>query len=357
MQQGIHNEHSQDMTDQPCSEWQLLLVLLAGGEEIDPPEQARLSAHLAQCVICSEALDREKELLALLAAHQIEPDAALLASCRAGLEDALDREEERGWWRRYFGALLPSTRFSPRPAWSAALLLMLGFTFGILGPRLLRDPLPAPPSPAVPSLIRSDRNSADASESINSPLSAFDLHTADVAGINVFPSGGNEPPQVELQMKTQRPVTVQGTVDNGDVKSVLLRILRNNQRFDPDVRLSAVDLLRARSNDSEVRSVLCDAVRTDRNAAVRLKALEALNGAEPQDIIRETLLDALVDDRNPGVRIEAINALRDMAAKGQVASDDRMLAILRDRMRKDPNTYIRLQSAAAIQDLNPRQNF
>ena len=55
--------------------------------------------------------------------------------------------------------------------------------------------------------------------------------------------------------------------------------------------------------------------------------------------------------------IEAVNALRDMAEKGQVNSDPHMLAVLRDRMQKDPNTYIRLQSAAAIQDLGPRQKF
>jgi HEAT repeat protein len=118
-----------------------------------------------------------------------------------------------------------------------------------------------------------------------------------------------------------------------------------------------VDLLRARNNDPEVRAALCHAVHTDHNAAVRLKALEALNGAEPQDIIRQTLLDALVDDQNPGVRVEAINALREMAAKGQVVSDDHMLAVLRERTQKDPSTYIRLQSAAAIRDLGPRQNF
>jgi HEAT repeat protein len=98
-------------------------------------------------------------------------------------------------------------------------------------------------------------------------------------------------------------------------------------------------------------------VHTDGNAAVRLKALEALNGAEPQDLVRQTLLDALVDDRNPGVRIEAINALRGLAAAGKVESDDHMLAVLRERMRKDPSTYIRLQSAAAIRDLGPRQKF
>jgi len=110
--------------------------------------------------------------------------------------------------------------------------------------------------------------------------------------------------------------------------------------------MNAVELLRIRNNDADVRAALCQTVHTDRNAAVRLKALEALDGAEPQDIIQQTLLDALVDDQNPGVRVEAINALREMAAKGQVESDGHMLAVLRDRMQKDPSTYIRLQSAA-----------
>jgi HEAT repeat protein len=178
-----------------------------------------------------------------------------------------------------------------------------------------------------------------------------------VAGINVIPTSNNQPPQVELQVRSQQPIKVQGTVNNEDVKSLLINVLRNNDRFDPDVRLDAVDLLRARNNDQDVRSALCHAVHTDSNAAVRLKALEALNGAEPQDIIRQTLLDALVDDKNPGVRVEAINALRGMAAKGQVVPDDHMLAVLRERMRKDPNTYIRIQSAAAIRDLGPREKF
>jgi HEAT repeat protein len=146
-------------------------------------------------------------------------------------------------------------------------------------------------------------------------------------------------------------------VNNDDVKQVLMYIMQNNQRFGPDVRLNAVDLLRARNNDPDVRSALCHAVHTDQNAAVRMKALEALNGAEPQQLVQQTFLDALVGDQNPGVRVEAINGLREMAAKGQVESDDHVLAVLRDRMQKDPSTYIRLQSAAAIRDLGPRQKF
>ena len=58
-----------------------------------------------------------------------------------------------------------------------------------------------------------------------------------------------------------------------------------------------------------------------------------------------------------GVRVEAINALRDMAAKGQVRPDDHMIEVLREREKNDPNNYIRLQSAAAIRDLGPRQKF
>lgn len=353
---------SDDRKGQPCSDMEELLVLSAAGQELDPAEQAEVSEHLAHCEACAASFEQERELLALISAQRPEPDAVLLASCRAGLEDALDRQEERGWFRRSLRTLVPTSWTSPRPAWSAAMLVIVGFSVGVFGPRLFEHRVPTPVSagPVVantPTTPESKPTDADV-EPVNTPSSGpLDLRTAEVAGINVLPSGGDQPPEVELQLTAQRPITLQGTVDNDDVKRVLLYVLRNSERFDADVRLNAVDLLRARNNDPEVRSVLCRSVHSDRNAAVRLKALEALNGAEPQDLVRETLLDALVDDQNPGVRVEAINALRSMASKGQVTSDDHLLAILRDRMQKDPNTYIRLQSAAAIRDLGPRQKF
>ena len=357
-------EYATNKPGQPCSDMEPLLVLSAAGQELDPAEQAEVTEHLAHCADCVAAFEREQELLALLSAQHAEPDAGLLASCRAGLEDALDRQEEGGWFRRLVGSLVLTSWISPRPAWSGALLLIAGFSVGIFGPRLLDHPVrPPSPSPSAANTPANpdpnpDPSATNVSDPANqSPGGSLDLRTAEVAGINVLPTGGNEPPQVELQLTAQRPVTLQGTVDNDDVKRVLLYVLRNSERFDADVRLNAVDLLRARNNDPEVRSVLCGAVHSDHNAAVRLKALEALNGAEPQDLVRKTLLDALVDDQNPGVRVEAINALRTMASNGQVSSDDHMLSVLRDRVQKDPNTYIRLQSAAAIRDFGPRQKF
>jgi Putative zinc-finger len=344
MDRDVHNPN------QPCRDRESLLILFAAGEELDPAEQAEVVEHITHCSACAAALEREKDWLRAFASHRAEPDAALLADCRAKLEDALDRDEERSW-RKRIASLVPASWISPRPAWSAALLLLLGFSAGIYGPRLLhRSPgrvLQATGESAIDAAAAAGGDSA---------LSALDLHTADVSGINVIPAGGSEPPEVEVQLKAQRPLTVHGTVDDSDVKRVLLYVLRNADRFDPDVRINAVDLLRARNNDPDVRAVLCHAVHTDRNTAVRLKALEALNGAEAHDIIRKTLLDAL-DDHNPGVRIEAINALQSMAAKGQVASDDHLRSVLRDHMRTDPNTYIRLQSAAVMRDLGPRQTF
>jgi hypothetical protein len=359
----MRNAGMEEAKSPACGEFEPRLMLFVAGE-LDASEIADVNEHLQHCLGCNLAVAQEQEMLALLASRHTEPDAALLASCRAGLEDSLDQQEERGWLRRTLGALLPASWISPQPAWSAALLVLIGFSVGMLGPRLLRNSAGRVDTNssvasnnatgAVPGLVTAAPASAS---SPSAGLSSLDMRTASVAGINVFPAEDNQPPQVQLQLNARQPYTVRGTVNDDDVKQMLMYILHNNQRFDPDVRLDAVDVLRMRNNDPDVRSALCQAVHTDHNAAVRLKALEALNGAEPQDIIRQTLLDALVDDQNPGVRVEAINALRDMAAKGQVDADDHLLAVLHERMAKDPNTYIRLQSAEVIRDLGPRQKF
>src|SRR5579864_3545476 len=332
------------------------LLLSVAGEDLAPADAETLASHITQCADCSATFTREKELVSVFAEHDQQPDAALLASCRANLIDALDREEEGSWLARTFGSWIPSSWLSPEPAWSAAVLLVIGFSVGVLGPRFLLH------RAADVSTANSADVAAPASETAtidnsgrlsSSGPSKLDFHTADVAGMNVLPSIGDNPAEVQLHFKSEEPVTVQGTVNDADVKGVLLHILGGNEAFCPDMRLQAVDLLRMRNNDPEVRKALCHAVREDRNAAVRLKALDALSGSEPQDIVRQTLLDALVNDQNLGVRVQAINQLRDMAAKGQVLSDDHMVSVLRDRMEKDPSTYIRLQSAAAIRDIGP----
>jgi hypothetical protein len=343
-----------------CSEWEPFITLLAAGEEFPADVHARWIEHAAQCDACSGALAHERELLSLLSENRAELDLNFLASCRAGLEDAIDREEEHGWLRRAAAYVFPASWLASGPAWGAAALLLAGFSTGLLlGPRVLHRAVTAdiqqPASVAsTPASFAADAAPQPVS---SSALPDLDLHSAEVAGISVLPSGSDGPPQVQLQMREQQPITVEGTVDDDNVKNVLINILSEGDRFCPDERMDAIDALSSRTNDPQVRGALCHAVHKDKNAAVRLKALEALNGAEPQDIVQQTLLDALVDDQNPGVRVEAINSLREMVSKGEVTSSDKMLSVLQDRMQNDPSTYIRSQSAAAIRDLGPRGKF
>ena len=336
----------------PCEEFEQRLVLYVA-QELEPEERVEVEKHLESCSTCSAALARERRLLEVLVSRTSEePSANLLASCREVLEEKLDEilENQPGIVARWSEKLFPGRWFALHPAFSAALFVLIGFSVGTLAPRLLRHP-------ELPSEVNIATTPDAAPAPVAASLDDQALRTADVAGIDWTPSADNEPPRIEVQLSAERPMVVQGTVNSSDVKRVLLTILRGNARFSPEVRLDAVELLKARNNDPDVRQALCSAVHTDGNAAVRLRALEALNGAEPEDIVRKTLIDALLQDSNPGVRIEAINTLRGLAERGAVDSDARLIEVLRERARKDPNPYIRLQSASAIRNLGPREKY
>ncbi len=144
--------------------------------------------------------------------------------------------------------------------------LVIGFSVGIFAPRFLRHSQPpltpnadisASGSGATTGV--SSANSANVSDSgtTSTPLQALDLRSADVAGINLVDTGDADGPGVELQLRSPRPVTVKGAVDDDNVKRVLLDVLGGGDRYCADVRLNAVDCLRSRKNDPDVRSALC----------------------------------------------------------------------------------------------------
>jgi hypothetical protein len=327
-----------------CLEFDQRLVLYAAGE-LDEAGSAAVEAHLRQCPACAASLEAERSLLELVASvSAAAPATGMLANSRAELADALDDADERRPFVHWIGSLVPSSWLSLHPAWGAVLLLVLGFSLGTFAPHWLRPAVAPSSSPALPT-----NNAA--------VFDPQEMRSADISGINWTPGSDSAAPQVQVQLTSQQPMVIQGTVDNDNVKQVLCYVLRNNTRFSPDVRLDSVELLRQRSNDADVRQALCQAVHTDHNPAVRLKALEALQGAEPLDLVRQTLVDALLDDSNTGVRIEAINTLRGLARQGKVLSDPRVVEVLRERTRKDPNAYIRIESAAAIRDLGPPHKY
>jgi hypothetical protein len=195
-----------------------------------------------------------------------------------------------------------------------------------------------------------------------------------VAGINFAPTADAAPGTLQVQMRTEQPLMVIGSVDNTDVRRVLTYVVANGERFDPGVRLDCLDALKARSADEQVRRALVAAARKDQNAAVRLKALDALRDSTGEDSVREVLLEALRHDSNPGVRVEAVNLLvRSLEGDSQdrpgstselpatevssVSGDysvERVVRALEDLERRDPNRYVRLRSAAALRQIGTR---
>jgi anti-sigma factor RsiW len=329
-----------------CRTMQERLVLYAA-DEADEAERRGVEAHVRTCSSCAAVLIEEWQLIAAIVAEPPKaPDAHLLANCRAMLGETLDREEAKRPANR-LASLFGRGWFGMRLAVSAALLVVVGFLAGRIVPvRGLGQSSSSSPVNAV-----SETGQANTAAGMLNPQ---EVHSTNVAGITQTPSSGDAPPNVQVQLNTQQPVVVQGTVNNDNVKNALLSTLQAGNHYGPDVRLQSVELLKPRCGDADVSQAMCRLLRTDPNAAVRLKALDALSGATPSEQVEQAMLDALRQDSNPGVRVEAVNALLGIAHSGQPLHSPEDIQIVRDRMQRDPNNYVRLQSAALVQDSEPR---
>jgi HEAT repeat protein len=182
------------------------------------------------------------------------------------------------------------------------------------------------------------------------------LRRVDNAHVAWVTPSGSRTPTVQVQLMSPTPMDIVGAPDDADVQRALTFLLQNGQRFDPDVRLDSLDVLRMNAGDPDVRRTLCAVARLDRNPAVRIKALEALQGFEEDPSVREALLDALEIDSNTGVRVSAIRLLR-TALQAEAESgasnglDAQTLDVLRDRLHNDPDPGVRQQSAATLYEL------
>jgi hypothetical protein len=346
-----------------CSEIAPLLVFYAC-DEVEPAEREHIDAHLAVCASCAAQLTEERQMQTALVstfqpADQLDPSGALLAQCRSELSELLDdlsapplREHWMpfGWMRRWMAL---------RPAWSAAVLILLGLAVG---------------TQVALWIPGRDGGSTGfgGGQAMNvkaaAPLTNEDLSKMAVAGINFAPGADASSGTVQLQVRTEQPFVLSGSVDDSEVRRVLTYVVANGERFDPGVRLDCLDALKSHTGDEEVRHALLSAARKDHNAAVRMKALEALRDSSGEDSVRDTLLEALQHDANPGVRVEAVNLLvrslegADLsgmeANAAEIPADpsvDRVIRALEGLQHRDPNPYVRLRSAAALRQIGPRE--
>jgi hypothetical protein len=368
-----------------CSEVAPVLVFYACGEVSDS-ERKLVDEHLAGCRGCSEQLEAERALWeAIDAAHGVAGDVdsadVLLAQCRSELAEKLDdlaaattqdRWEPFGWVRRWMAL---------RPAWSGALLVFFGILLGAEVIPWLQSGFPG-------------NNNGRAVNVLASPkLTDEQLSKMAVSGINLSPWPNAAPGTVQLQLRAEQPMVLSGSADDSNMRQVLTYVLENGERFDAGVRLDCLDALRAQARDAKVRQALLVAARKDQNPAVRMKALEALRDSASDKVVREALLEALTHDTNPGVRVEVVNmlvrALRhgpqsgadnsppqlaapenldelsddtQVIASGSEASAaasdpsaEKVIRTLEELQKRDPSSYVRLRSAAALRQIGPRE--
>jgi hypothetical protein len=360
-----------------CGEVAPLLVFYACNE-VEEYEREQIDAHLAVCAECRGLLGEESELQTAVArvsqpADAMDPSGALLAQCRSELSEKLDDLEMPkvrehwmpfGWVQRWMAL---------RPAWSAAGLIVFGVAIGTQ----------VMPWLAVRSGGGGDRGTTQAMNVTATPrLTDEQLSKMAVAGITFSPAPDAAPGTLQVQVRTEQPLMVTGSVDNEDVRRLLTFVVASGDRFDPGTRLDCLDALKVRTDDEHVRSALVKAAHSDKNAAVRLKALDALRDWTREVPVRDALLDALHHDANPGVRVEAVNLLVNSLGGGDtevisaeesfpivatpasgnepaVINGDgedvgRVVRALEDLQRRDPNRYVRLRSAAALRQIGSR---
>lgn len=334
-----------------CEDVESLAVLYACGE-LDDAGRTELEAHAAACAACAAIVSREARLQQAIStldqpADSLDRSGLLLARCRSELAESLDDRQaqaNRSAWRifspiAWWGGLRHALIY--HPAMSMAVLLVAGFLAGVAGQRLPISPAPAVAVRPVMTVSATPK------------ITEQQLQSAGSAHVAWVTPSGSRTPTVQVQLMSQTPMNIVGAPDDADVQRALTFVLENSQRFDPDARLDALDVLRTRATDPDVRRSLCAAARLDRNPGVRMKAIEALQGFEQDPAVRQTLLDALQSDDNSGVRVEAIDLLVSslQAENGSAAPDSQLLDVLRDRQRNDSNNYVRLQSAAALREL------
>ncbi|HXN47546.1 MAG TPA: HEAT repeat domain-containing protein [Bryobacteraceae bacterium] len=283
--------------------------------ELTIEEEQAFQDHIETCADCGREFETEKRVQAALNRNEVAADPALLARSRRELglrlENARMRRAGLGAWLRRLSDLRIAVL--ARPA-AALALVALGF----FGARLA-TPKAAPArevaglASAEPGVLR-------------------------VRYLEPGPSG-----RVQLVVDETRQRTISGTVDDDQIRRLLLAAAREST--DAGLRAESMDVLKADRSAGELRPVLLYALQHDSNPGVRLKALDALKPYGTEADVRAALTQVLLTDDNPGVRAQAIDLL--VEHKGGMTA-----GVLQEVVQKENNSYVRLRCQRALEDMN-----
>lgn len=295
-----------------------------------------LEQHVAGCERCRNELQAYEALRrAMLVAPVEEPSPSFLAESRIRLEDALDQLPPPSPWLRletgFFG-FFAQLRAAPGMAMALAVLgVGIGASAGHYW-NFQHAPIVPPPVAAAPV-------AASAAPSV-----------VNVSGIVQHPNTK----MVEVHFNQMVPATVEGPIDDPEVRRLLLMATGNTA--DPNVQSDSVGLLAKQCqaghdcDGGPVRTALMVALRYDRDPGVRLTALAGLEPYVAQDAhVRDAVLESLMHDPYQPIRSRALEMLE------PVQADSSVRMVLHTVSTEDGNPAMREASLKVLQAIPPTE--
>ena len=283
--------------------------------ELTIEEEQAFQDHIEACAECGREFETEKRVQAELNRNEVAIDPALLVRSRRELglrlENARMRRAGLGAWLRRLSDLRMAAL--ARPAAALALVALGFFGARLTAPKAAPVHEVAGVGAAEPGVLR-------------------------VRYLEPGPSG-----RVQLVVDETRQRTISGTVDDDQIRRLLLAAAREST--DAGLRAESMDVLKAERSAGELRPVLLYALQHDSNPGVRLKALDALKPYGAEADVRAALTQVLLTDDNPGVRAQAIDLL--VEHKGGMTA-----GVLQEVVQKENNSYVRLRCQRALEDMN-----
>lgn len=295
--------------------------------ELSAVDETQFEEKLTQSPELRAAVEEERALIDTLQARQtFEFSHDEADELREDLMQTIRLEstaaEKRTWISRfaeYFDMSVPSL------AWQTGLAVVL-ITAGFWGGRTTELLRTAPTAPTFAEQLTPIGGSS---------LAAFN-DIPDVRSISTGPGGSG----VEIVVEERR--TIRGNPNDPQIQALLIAMSRSSNA---GRRLETIDLLRQRTDDAQVRSVLVDAMLEDENDGIRLAALDSLVPYKDEVAVRQALMTSLRSDLNPGIRVHAIELLT-------TNPDRELVEVLQEVVRYDPNNYVRLKSEQTLEALN-----
>jgi hypothetical protein len=158
--------------------------------------------------------------------------------------------------------------------------------------------------------------------------------------------------EVDIQYDLVRSARLKAGIDDERVQRALAQAVMNDDNA--GARLQAINTISAyvaNPRAVEIKRALIRAVKTDSNPGVRKQALYVLYQMPFDDEIKQACFDVLATDGNEGLRIAAINILAVAVLDGHLEGKE-ILDAVGQRLQKDDNDYIRIQTGTFLQEVN-----